>query len=153
MPTDGEFIENTISTISSSHELFSSSRLQLAKLPLSECTDAVAQHLRSIGRLPQLEALDLVPAACQVEIPALRTLSGLSPLRSLRLLAPRRCEDKDVPLHLESLATIRHNPILVCCFCPYALLTTLNNIQKSCRVEEFQILQLHSQKNKSSDSS
>ena len=106
MPTDGEFIQNVISAISSLHELPSSSYPQSAKLPLPGFTDPVAQHLRSIGHPSQLEIFDLVPAVCRVEVPTLRTLSTLSSLRSLRLLVPRRCEDKDVPLHLESLATI-----------------------------------------------
>ncbi len=106
--TNGEFVQNIVAVISATEELPSSSYRQLAS-PAPECTEAVAQHLRAIGRLSRLEILNLVPAVSHIKIPALRALSTLPSLHTLRLGVPLKDdEDKDAVLSLEGLATVRH---------------------------------------------
>ncbi|PIL32779.1 hypothetical protein GSI_04896 [Ganoderma sinense ZZ0214-1] len=107
MPTKGEFVDNIVTIISATEELPFSSYRQLTPLA-PECTEVIAQHLRSIGRLSRLEVLNLVPAACRIGIPALRALSTLSSLHTLRLVVPLKDEDKDAALSLEGLAAVRH---------------------------------------------
>ena len=105
--TNGEFVQNIVTAISTLEELPLSSYKQLAP-PASECTEEVAQHLRSMGRLSHLEVLNLVPAASHIKIPALQSLSTLPSLRNLRLVAPLKNEDMDAALSLEGLSAVRH---------------------------------------------
>ena len=105
---NGEFVQNIVTVISATQELPLSSYRQLAP-PAPECSEAVAQHLRSIGRLSGLEVLNLASAASHIKLPALRALSTLPSLHTLRLVVPLKDElgDKDDPLSFEGLATVR----------------------------------------------
>ncbi len=108
MLMDSEFVQNILAAISATEELSSSSCRKLAGTSVPECTEAVAQHLRLIGRLSHLEVLNLVPTVSRIEVPALRALSTLPSLRSLRLLVPRKGEGEENTLSLDGLSTIRH---------------------------------------------
>ncbi|KAI1785849.1 hypothetical protein LXA43DRAFT_1099795 [Ganoderma leucocontextum] len=54
MVTNDELVQNILAVISAPQELPSSSCIQLARQALPECTEAVVQHLCSIGRLSHL---------------------------------------------------------------------------------------------------
>ncbi|PIL32751.1 hypothetical protein GSI_04866 [Ganoderma sinense ZZ0214-1] len=108
MTANSEFVQNILSVLSSTEKLpFISSR-QVAGQSLPESAEAIAQHLCSIGRLSRLEVLNLAPTGSRIEVPALRALSTLPSLRSLRLLVPCKGEDEDDALSLDGLSTIRH---------------------------------------------
>ncbi|KAI1785281.1 hypothetical protein LXA43DRAFT_147578 [Ganoderma leucocontextum] len=107
MMTNGNFVQNIIAVISATQELPLASYRQLAP-PEPECTEAVGQYLRSIGRLSHLEVLNLVPAISRVKVPALKALSTLSSLHTLRLVVPCKDEDEDDTLSLGGLKMIRH---------------------------------------------